>query len=319
MSKNRTIGLLLVLSTAVISGFSIFINKYGVKETNPYVFTFVKNLIAALPFLFLAIPAYREIKKLDVKNKILLLMIAVVGGSIPFLLFFKGLSMANAANASFIQKTMFLYIALFGVYFLKEKLNWISAVGVSALMIGSLMFFKVQPGKLGIGELYILLATLFWAGELLISKKLLRDISANLIIFSRMFLGSILIFIYLLFSHQAPLLLKLNSHQWTWLLIGGAMLFGYVLTFYHGLKRVSATEATAILTIGAPITALLTLGVQNKPLLPNQPLAILIVVIGIILIILSKTILSSLLSRVSFLRPRPPVASCEGGRQESSK
>lgn len=286
--NKRITGLLLILGTAIISGFSVFINKFGVKETNPYVFTFVKNLIAALPFLFLAIPTFEQIKKLDLKKRGLLFLISILGGSIPFLLFFKGLSLASAANAAFIHKTMFLYIALFGVYYLKEKINWLSTIGLVTLMVGSILFYKITPSKLGIGELYIFLATLLWAGEILISKKLLSGISANLVIFSRMFLGSIFIFIYLIFSNQAPLLLKLNSHQWTWLLIGGALLFGYVLTFYHGLKRVSATEATAVLTLAVPITAILTLIFQGKHLLPNQPIAILIVMIGIILIVLSK-------------------------------
>lgn len=294
MNKNKLTGILLVLSTAVISGFSVFINKYGVKETNPYVFTFVKNLIAALPFLFLSIPVYREIKKLNLKERGLFFLIALIGGSVPFLLFFKGLSMASATNANFIHKTMFIYIALFGIYYLREKLNWISIFGLTVLLGGSLMFFKLDPSKLGIGEIYILIATLLWAGEILVSKKLLAKISPSLISFSRMFLGAGLILVYLFSTSQASLLFKLNSHQWTWLLIGGALLFGYVLTFYQGLKRLPASEATAVLTLAVPITSLLTLGVQGKSLLPGQPVAILIIGIGIILLISSNLILSFL-------------------------
>ncbi len=290
--NKKTTGILLVLATALISGFSVFINKYGVKETNPYVFTFVKNLIAALPFLFLSIPLYRQIKKLNVKEKVLFLSIAVIGGSIPFLLFFKGLSMASAANANFIHKTMFLYITLFGVYYLKEKLNWVSISGLVVLLFGSLMFFKLDPSKLGMGELYILLATLLWAGEILVSKKLLGKISPSLISFSRMFLGAVLIFVYLIMSRQTAPLLTLNLHQWTWLLVSGGLLFGYVLTFYQGLKRLPASETTAILTLAVPITSLLTLGLQGKSLLPGQPVAVLIIVAGIILITGSSFVLS---------------------------
>ena len=44
-------GLLLVFLTAVISGFSIFINSYGVKGFDSSVFTFSKNIVVAL-FLF---------------------------------------------------------------------------------------------------------------------------------------------------------------------------------------------------------------------------------------------------------------------------
>jgi drug/metabolite transporter (DMT)-like permease len=284
MNKNKIIGLLLVLLTALISGFSVFVNKFGIKETNPYVFTFIKNLIAALPFLFLAIPAYRQIKKLNLKEKVLLSMIALVGGSVPFLLFFKGLSIASAANANFIHKTMFIYIALFSIYFLKEKLNYIAYTGVGILLVGSVMFFKVQPSKLGVGELYILIATLLWTVEILISKKLLSKVSANLVSLSRMLLGSIIILVYLLISGQASLMLTLTTRQWSWLLIGGAFLFGYVLTFYHGLKRLTAAEASAVITLAVPITTILTMVNQSKSMTNREVWAITILAIGIIIV-----------------------------------
>ena len=285
---NKYKGYLLVLGTAIISGFSIFINKYGVKETDPYVFTFVKNLIASLPFLFLAIPYFKEIKKLNIREKLLFFAIAIIGGSIPFLFFFKGLTIASAANASFIHKTMFIYIALFGLYFLKEKLNFISIVGFVALIFGSLLFFNIQPGKLGIGELYIFIATLMWAVEMLVSKKLLSKISPNLVSFSRMFLGSGIILSYLFITQKAGLLVHLNNTQWLWLMIGGILLFGYVFTFYRGLKVLSAAESSAILTLGAPITALLTLGFQGKNLLPGQPVAVALIFLSLFIIIMGK-------------------------------
>jgi len=290
MTKNKLTGLLLVLATAIISGFSVYLNKFGVKEINPYVFTFVKNSIAALPFLFLAIPAYRQLKKLEIKEKVLFYLIAVVGGSIPFLLFFKGLSMATAANASFIHKTMFIYIALFSIYFLKEKLNVIAYAGIGILMVGSVMFFKIQPSKLGVGELYILLATLLWTAEILISKKLLSKVSANLVSVSRMFLGSILIFVYLLISGQAGQLIQLNSHQWTWLLIGGAFLFGYVLTFYHSLKRLTAAEASSVLTLAVPITTILIMTNQHVTMTNRDITAIALLAVGVVIIYTSNYI-----------------------------
>jgi drug/metabolite transporter (DMT)-like permease len=307
MNKNKMTGLLLVLMTAIISGFSVYVNKFGVKETNPYVFTFVKNSIAALPFLFLAIPAYRQLKKLEIKEKVLFYLIAVVGGSIPFLLFFKGLSMATAGNANFIHKTMFIYIALFSIYFLKEKLNAIAYAGIAVLMAGSIMFFKIQPSKLGIGELYILLATLLWTAEILISKKLLSKVSANLVSVSRMFLGSILIFAYLLISGQAGMLLKLNTHQWSWLLIGGAFLFGYVITFYHGLKRLSAAEASAVITLAVPITTILTMSNQHITMTNRDIISIGLLAAGIVIIYTSNYLARIFPLALSFLR-----------RQESS-
>ena len=113
-------GLLLVFSTAIISGFSIFINKFGAGEFNPYLFVFLKNLLVAflLVGLLLGLKEFKNLKKLAKKDWLILSIIGLVGGSIPFLLFFKGLSLTSATNGAFIHKMMFIYVAVLATVFL---------------------------------------------------------------------------------------------------------------------------------------------------------------------------------------------------------
>ncbi|MDP1710479.1 MAG: EamA family transporter, partial [candidate division WWE3 bacterium] len=95
MNINEKKGLLLVLGTAVISGFSIFINKFGVKEFDPYLFTWVKNTFVALMILGIALGSgeINALRKISPRQLLLLLAIGLLGGAVPFLLFFKGLSL----------------------------------------------------------------------------------------------------------------------------------------------------------------------------------------------------------------------------------
>ena len=90
-NKLANKGLLLVFSTAIISGLSIFTNKFGVGEFDPYLFTFLKNLLVAalLVGLILSLKEFKNLKKLTKKDWLILTIIGLVGGSIPFLLFFK--------------------------------------------------------------------------------------------------------------------------------------------------------------------------------------------------------------------------------------
>lgn len=101
-------GIYLVLATALISGFAIFINKFGVKGVDPYFYTFAKNLIAGsllVSILFLT-KNKKSLLKLNKSDKVKLILIGVIGGGIPFLLFFKGLTMTAALKAGFIHKTL---------------------------------------------------------------------------------------------------------------------------------------------------------------------------------------------------------------------
>ncbi|TSC53420.1 MAG: hypothetical protein LiPW39_285 [Parcubacteria group bacterium LiPW_39] len=171
-------GLILVFSTAVISGFSIFINKYGVSAIDPYIFTFLKNVLVALMLcgVLLAAKDWRMLKVLTKKQWFLLLIIGLVGGSIPFLLFFKGLSMTSAAHGAFIHKTMFVYVLILAAVFLKEKISKEFLIGALLLLLGSLFLLKKLPTSFGWGDFLVFSATVLWAIENTISKYTLKDL-----------------------------------------------------------------------------------------------------------------------------------------------
>ena len=50
--------------------------------------------------------------------------IGVIGGSVPFVLFFEGLSSATSPQAAFLHKTLVLWVAVLAVVFLGERLQW---------------------------------------------------------------------------------------------------------------------------------------------------------------------------------------------------
>lgn len=256
----KTKGLLLVLSTAVISGFAIFVNQFGVSVINPYIFTGLKNIAVAVLIccLLIAMKDWRLLKGLSRKYWGLLLTIGLVGGSIPFLLFFKGLTLTTGAQGAFIHKTMFIYVAVLAALFLKEKISKKLLFGGLLLLLGNAFLLKFIPHSLGKGDLLILLAVLFWAVENIISKYTLKELPSRIVIWGRMFFGSIFILIFLTITGQIHLVGGLNINQIAWVAITSIILLGYVTTWYGGLKYIPVSVATPILLLGAPITTLLS-------------------------------------------------------------
>ena len=253
-------GILLVFSTAIISGFAIFINQFGVSIINPYIFTGLKNITIAVLVccLLLAMKDWRLLKGLSKKYWGLLLAIGLIGGSIPFLLFFKGLSLTTGVQGAFMHKTMFIYVAVLAALFLKEKISKKLLFGGLLLLLGNAFLLKFIPHSLGKGDLLILLAVLFWAVENTISKYTLRELPSRVVIWGRMFFGSIFILIFLAATGQIGLIGTLNISQMAWVVVTAIILLGYVITWYTGLKYVPVSVATLILLLGAPITALIT-------------------------------------------------------------
>jgi drug/metabolite transporter (DMT)-like permease len=258
MNKNK--GYLLVLATAIISGVSIFVNQFGVKIINPDIFTGLKNIVVAIILLCLIFwfKEWKLLVKLKIKEWLTLILIGLIGGSIPFLLFFKGLAATSGASTSFIHKTLFIYVIVLAALFLKEKISKNLVIGASLLLLGNMLLLKIFNGfQFGYGELLVLFATLFWATEQIISKKVLQNISPKIVAWGRMFFGFLFIFIFWMVTGQVQLLGGLDVGQLSWVWITAVFLLGYVLTWYSGLKYIKVSTAACILSLGAPITSLL--------------------------------------------------------------
>jgi drug/metabolite transporter (DMT)-like permease len=259
-------GLWLVLGTAIISGISIFINKFGVQGIDSSLFTGTKNFIVAI-FLFSLIILAKDFKKLKELTKqewLKLSLIGLLGGSIPFLLFFKGLQLTSASQGSFIHKTMFLWVGVLALIFLKEKLSKGMVIGAIMLLIGNFLLLKINNFSLTTGDWLILAATLLWSIETIISKQALKTIDSKVVAFGRMFFGTAIILMFLALTNKLTLALTLTSSQLFWILITSAFLLGYTFTWYSGLKHVKATIATSILLLGSVITTLLELAWGTK-------------------------------------------------------
>ena len=264
-------GLLLVLLTAVISGVSTFINLYAVSGTNSDAFVTVRNGAVALILVpFALVTTYGMVRSpLSRRDWTRLVIIGIVGGGIPFLLFFHGLQVAAASGAgitaSFLYRTLFLIAAVLGIVFLKERFNWRIALAAALLLGGNLLLLSFTTPIWANGDGYVFAATVLWAGEYTLSKQTLRTLPSQTVALGRMGFGAIFLFGYLAATAQFASIGTFTAGQWTWVAVSGILLTAFVLSWYAGLKRVDLSVATAVLVLGFPITWLLTVAVRGTP------------------------------------------------------
>lgn len=266
--NNVNKGIYLALGTALISGVSVFVSKFAVRAvSDPYLFTTAKNIVVALALSLLiltplALSKLRQIKRQDWPR---LIAIGIIGGSIPFLLFFQGLSLGSAINTAFIHKTLFVWVAILAIPFLKEKISRMHLFALGLLLVGNIFLGGLDFSALGRAELLVFIATLLWAVEYVIAKKTLANLDPLIVAWARMFFGAIVLVGFVVFRGQGSALVSLNLGQLAWIGITSAFLLGYVLTWYRALKFLPATVVTCILVIASPITTCLnTIFVQHK-------------------------------------------------------
>ena len=194
--KTLKWGVILALATALISGVSIFVNGLAVKQLpDPALYTTLKNGVAALVLIGLALATVRPatVRAIPRRSWGWLAVIGVIGGSVPFLLFFTGLAQASAPSAAFIHKTLFIWVAILAVPLLGERLGLAQLGALAVLLVGQAMILTPAGVTWGPGETLIAAATLLWAVETIVAKRVLRSVPAGVVGAGRLAIGLIVL------------------------------------------------------------------------------------------------------------------------------
>jgi drug/metabolite transporter (DMT)-like permease len=261
---QRSIGIGLAGVTALVSGISVFVNASAVRAfTDPVLFTTLKNGVAAVILVAIALAvvdrAPARVRSLSPRSLAGLVVIGIIGGGIPFVLFFTGLANASAPAAALIHKTLFVWVAVLAAVLLRERLGGLQIGALAVLVVAQLLILPADGLSWTEGEWMIAAATGMWAVEVIVAKRLLRDVPSPIAAAARMGIGLVLLLGYVALSGGLAGAGALGMEHWAWVLVTGILLSAYVASWYAALRRAPASAVTAILTLGAPITAALQL------------------------------------------------------------
>lgn len=313
-------GIALILLTVVISGVSNFVNVFAVKDVNVASdgFVAVRNaLVAAMLVPFAVLLVRRDRVRLRRGHWARLATIGLLGGAIPFLLFFRGLQLAAAAGgtatASFGYRTLFLMAAVLGIMVLKERFSARLALGASLLLAGNALLLSLAAPIWTDGTAYVLLATALWAGEYTLSKHTLRELAPGTVALGRMGFGGVFLLAYVGVTGQFASVAAFGPVQWGWLLLSAILLLGFVSTWYAGLKSVDLSVATALLVAAFPVTTLLATVAGASLTLPQAAGAV-VIALGVVLVVGLASLRGSLGDAWRFASRRVRVWLAGGGR-----
>ena len=263
-------GVMVAGATAAISGVSVFVNSYGVKAFHQAaVYTTAKNLVAAVVLTAgaaafarrraAAAPPVSPRRPLSgAARGAALTYVGAVGGGLAFVLFFDGLAATSAVPAAFLRDSLVVWVALGALPFLGERPSRWNLAAIALLVAG-----QVSAGG-GMGHLIanrgaalVLAATVLWAVEVLVARRLLDDLSPATVALTRMGGGAVVLVGYLAATGHLSGLVALSGRQFGWALATGALLAGYVATWMTALARARAVDVTSVLVGGALVTAAL--------------------------------------------------------------
>jgi len=295
--KTEFIGTILAIFTAVISGFAIIANKIFIINLDPTIFTSIRALFVGI--IFFVISSFQckfDYKKFKKVKWSYLIAIGFIGGALAFLLFFSGLKFTTGGRAAFIHKTLPIYITIFAVLFLKERVTMKQSFALIIMLLGLFILTSSQitPTSLWLnpclGDLLVVSATILWAVENIIAKHAMIKGESNFVVtFARMFIGFVFLFLSIPLLGKMDLLSNLTLEQTTNIMISTVILLGYVLLWYWSIKYINVSKASTILLLAPVISLIFGVVALNEPVPINQLLGSALILIGAYFVVKIKS------------------------------
>jgi len=284
---DKSNGIALAYLTAIVSGIAVFVNSFGVLTLDSTAYTLLKNALVAgvLGALCVSLGNWREFLSLNRKQVLMLLFIGVVGGGIAFALYFAGVAMTGGAVGSFLYRLLFIFAAAIGVVALREKFSWKTAAGVLAVLAGDYILLGGAALALSEGALLILAAAVLWAIEYAVAKKALENLSPTVVGAASLGIGAPVLLAILAYNGKISVLGQVSVVSFAWIAVGAAFLTIFTTLWYSALKHATLISSTAALTLGGPITALLSFALAGKALTVVQAGGFLLLAAGVIFVV----------------------------------
>ena len=287
--KRETKGIILALLAAVASGIAIPANKLFIVNLQPDVFTAVRAVVIGMVFFAIASLDARKrhapFKKVSWKY---LLAIAVIGGSVAFLLYFTGLKLTTAGRGAFLYHSVLtIGTVMLAAAFLNEKLGKKIGIALAIMVVGTVVLYvsQIPPSQLwanpNLGDLLVIAASLMWAVEYIISKKAINMGETNFVVsFARMFIGGIILVGVVIILGNISSLSGLSAQQWINIGISTVLLFADVLFMYWSMKYINISKSATLLLIAPVVSLICGSLVLGEPAPPMQIAGSAIILVG---------------------------------------
>lgn len=173
----------LLIFTSFLWGANILVFKYTIVNTDAYAFNALRLVFATITLVVMAVleamfwPQCRTLRTNVPWGRVLLF--CLLNGVIYLLLFVKGISLTTAGNVALIFASLPMWAAFLSMAFLAERLPTITWVGLVVTLLGTVVVTVNSSGEISwssaylVGNLFILAATLAWAGATVMSRGLL--------------------------------------------------------------------------------------------------------------------------------------------------
>lgn len=177
--KTKPKSIILLFLTAIIWGFAFVAQKVGAQYVGAFTFNGIRFILGALSLfpviMFLEKEAFNKEKLKKTA------FVGIIGGVVLFIastLQQYGVEITNSAGKSgFITGLYTVFVPIAAFLFMKKKTNILTWVGAVFAVAGLYLLCMTGEEGVGIGDLVLLIGTVFWTIHILVIDKFVGEIS----------------------------------------------------------------------------------------------------------------------------------------------
>lgn len=241
---------------------------------------FVVFIVHFIPFIIMNLFLFREYRYLSIltlKDILLLILVALLGGALGTLAIVKALFLVEFQSLSVVvllQKLQPVFAIALAYFFLKEKMreNFYLWAGIAILASYSLTFgFRLPTFSTGsntaLAAGYSLVAAFAFGAATVAGKGVLRKLSFHAATFYRYGFTTIIMLVYIALTGHSREFEVVTPHNWLIILIISLTVgSGAIFLYYYGLRKVPAMLST-IFELFFPLSAIIFDYIFNNRLL----------------------------------------------------
>lgn len=283
-------GSLYTFIAAVVWGGTPIIEKAAMSYVNPVVLGAWRYFLSGIMvFAFLrARHADIDVSRLMGKR---LFLASFIGAALSPALFYTGLFLTDPITAASISTTGIVWVALFGLVFLKEKIKGDELAGTVLIIAGIFTILSRIGFDASLGAAMLITASMLGAAAAVMEKKSLHTINPWVVaLYDRLVGGSVSLIASLFLIGAGAIFL--STQAWFYLLF--LALFGSLipaLLFFQGLKLIETERSAAIISTAPLFTVLFTSLFTNSPVTQNQFIGTVMIAGGVLVLSASRRLM----------------------------
>ena len=238
-----------LLGIVIIWGATFAIIKDVLDQIMPFTFLAYRFLLAAL---ILSVIFWKRIKSIDkviLKKGFLIGIFLFLGYAFQTV----GLKYTTATKAGFITGLSVVLVPIISYFFIKEKVNRNSVIGVIFATIGLCLLNQNSSFSFNLGDFLVLLCAVSFAMHIISVGLYTKKMDYVLLVIVQLATVFVLSLLMALFFERPDIHFSYSFNVWRSIILTGV--FATALAFYmqNRFQRYSSTTKTAIIFSGEPI------------------------------------------------------------------